>query len=164
MCVRDFVRYLCWCGFSLSLTCVCVCMCVCVVLEKALLKSLQRLDGFLRTPLSDEIDGKSADRAAESSRSFLDGSDLTLADCNLLPKLHILKVRAHRGTAVPTWQSDLDTSVPDQRCVGEDHVRSQVSLPRHKRCQTVVRFTNDSLFIGSSDLRFLRLDCLIILI
>ena len=72
-----------------------MCVCVCLALEKALLKSLQRLDGFLRTPLSDEIDGNSADRALESSRCFLDGSDLTLADCNLLPKLHILKVQVH---------------------------------------------------------------------
>ncbi|XP_062303393.1 chloride intracellular channel protein 4 isoform X2 [Osmerus eperlanus] len=73
------------------------------VLEKALLKSLQRLDSFLRTPLSDELDGNSADKALESSRCFLDGSDLTLADCNLLPKLHILKVvaRKYRGFEIP---------------------------------------------------------------
>uniref|UniRef100_A0A3Q2D5I6 Uncharacterized protein n=1 Tax=Cyprinodon variegatus TaxID=28743 RepID=A0A3Q2D5I6_CYPVA len=61
-------------------------------LEKALLKSLRHLDDFLRTPLSEEIDADAAGDLPESSRSFLDGPDLSLADCNLLPKLHILKV------------------------------------------------------------------------
>lgn len=61
-------------------------------LEKALLKSLWRLDDFLRTPLPEEIDGDASGDLPQSSRSFLDGSELTLADCNLLPKLHILKV------------------------------------------------------------------------
>uniref|UniRef100_A0A8D0DEL7 Chloride intracellular channel 6 n=1 Tax=Sander lucioperca TaxID=283035 RepID=A0A8D0DEL7_SANLU len=61
-------------------------------LEKALLKSLRRLDDFLRTPLSEEIDADAPGDLPDSSRSFLDGSELTLADCNLLPKLHILKV------------------------------------------------------------------------
>uniref|UniRef100_A0A3B4Y6W1 Chloride intracellular channel protein 4-like n=1 Tax=Seriola lalandi dorsalis TaxID=1841481 RepID=A0A3B4Y6W1_SERLL len=72
-------------------------------LEKALLKSLYRLDDFLRTPLSDEIDAYASGDLPESSRSFLDGSDLTLADCNLLPKLHILKVVAkkYRGFEIP---------------------------------------------------------------
>lgn len=65
---------------------------VCTALEKALLKSLQRLDDFLRTPLSEEIDAYAPGDVPESTRSFLDGDDLTLADCNLLPKLHILKV------------------------------------------------------------------------
>ncbi|KAI3365932.1 hypothetical protein L3Q82_009701 [Scortum barcoo] len=72
-------------------------------LEKSLLKSLQRLDDFLRTPLPEEIDADAAGDVPESSRSFLDGSDLTLADCNLLPKLHILKVVAkkYRGFEIP---------------------------------------------------------------
>lgn len=61
-------------------------------LEKALLKSLRRLDDFLRTPLSEEIDADAVGDLPESTRSFLDGPELTLADCNLLPKLHILKV------------------------------------------------------------------------
>lgn len=63
-------------------------------LEKALLKSLRRLDDFLRTPLSEEIDGDASGDLPESSRNFLDSSELTLADCNLLPKLHILKVNS----------------------------------------------------------------------
>lgn len=62
------------------------------VLEKALVKSLWHLDNFLRTLLSEEIDADASGELPESSRSFLDGPELTLADCNLLPKLHILKV------------------------------------------------------------------------
>uniref|UniRef100_A0A8C9S459 Chloride intracellular channel 6 n=1 Tax=Scleropages formosus TaxID=113540 RepID=A0A8C9S459_SCLFO len=61
-------------------------------LEKALLKSLRRLDDYLRSPLPEEIDEDSMDEPGESTRSFLDGPGLTLADCNLLPKLHIMKV------------------------------------------------------------------------
>ncbi|CAK6977823.1 chloride intracellular channel protein 6-like [Scomber scombrus] len=72
-------------------------------LEKALLKSLRRLDEFLRTQLSDEIDADAEGDLPESTRSFLDGPDLSLADCNLLPKLHILKVVAkkYRGFQIP---------------------------------------------------------------
>ncbi|CAG5896273.1 unnamed protein product [Menidia menidia] len=72
-------------------------------LEKALLKSLRRLDDFLRTPLADEIDADASGDLPESSRSFLDGPELTLADCNLLPKLHILKVVAkkYRSFEIP---------------------------------------------------------------
>ncbi|XP_014263154.3 uncharacterized protein LOC101485119 [Maylandia zebra] len=72
-------------------------------LQKALLKSLQRLDDFLRTPLSAEIDADVLGDVPESTRSFLDGPELTLADCNLLPKLHILKVVAkkYRGFEIP---------------------------------------------------------------
>ncbi|KAM7365494.1 hypothetical protein PAMP_016414 [Pampus punctatissimus] len=72
-------------------------------LEKALLKSLRRLDDFLRTPLPEEIDADAAGDLPESSRSFLDGPELSLADCNLLPKLHILKVVAqkYRGFEIP---------------------------------------------------------------
>ncbi|MED6244487.1 hypothetical protein ATANTOWER_013064 [Ataeniobius toweri] len=72
-------------------------------LEKALLKSLHHLDDFLRTPLSEEIDADADGDLPESSRSFLDGPELTLADCNLLPKLHILKVvvKKYRGFEIP---------------------------------------------------------------
>lgn len=61
-------------------------------LEKGLLKALKKLDDYLGSPLPDEIDENSADEVTSSSRPFLDGQDLTLADCNLLPKLHIVKV------------------------------------------------------------------------
>ncbi|XP_037552548.1 nuclear autoantigenic sperm protein isoform X2 [Nematolebias whitei] len=72
-------------------------------LEKALVKSLWHLDNFLRTLLSEEIDADASGDLPESSRSFLDGPDLTLADCNLLPKLHILKVVAKKycGFEIP---------------------------------------------------------------
>ncbi|XP_061909981.1 uncharacterized protein LOC133654044 isoform X1 [Entelurus aequoreus] len=74
------------------------------VLEKALLKSLRHLDDFLRTPLPEEIDADAPGDVPESKRSFLDGPELTLADCNLLPKLHILKVVAmkYRNFEIPT--------------------------------------------------------------
>ncbi|XP_036413245.1 chloride intracellular channel protein 4 isoform X2 [Colossoma macropomum] len=72
-------------------------------LEKALLKSLKRLDEYLQFPLPEEIDANSTDDPAPSTRSFLDGPDLTLADCNLLPKLHIIKIVAkkYRGFEIP---------------------------------------------------------------
>uniref|UniRef100_A0A1A7WRE7 Chloride intracellular channel protein n=1 Tax=Iconisemion striatum TaxID=60296 RepID=A0A1A7WRE7_9TELE len=61
-------------------------------LEKGLLKALKKLDDYLGSPLPDEIDENSADEVTSSSRPFLDGHELTLADCNLLPKLHVVKV------------------------------------------------------------------------
>ena len=61
-------------------------------LEKGVLKALKKLDDYLGSPLPDEIDENSADDVTSSSRPFLDGLELTLADCNLLPKLHIVKV------------------------------------------------------------------------
>ncbi|XP_043830009.1 chloride intracellular channel protein 2 isoform X1 [Dromiciops gliroides] len=65
-------------------------------LEKALLREFKRLDIYLNTPLPDEIDQDSAEEITESRRLFLDGDQLTLADCNLLPKLHIIKVVAKK--------------------------------------------------------------------
>ncbi|KAJ8003854.1 hypothetical protein DPEC_G00152730 [Dallia pectoralis] len=72
-------------------------------LEKALLKSLSRLDEFLCNPLGEELNANNAENSQEATRRFLDGPDLTLADCNLLPKLHILKVvaRKYRGFEIP---------------------------------------------------------------
>ncbi|XP_061111627.1 chloride intracellular channel protein 1 [Conger conger] len=61
-------------------------------LEKGLIKALKKLDDYLSTPLPEEIDENSADDVTSSARPFLDGQELTLADCNLLPKLHIVKV------------------------------------------------------------------------
>uniref|UniRef100_A0A673L4C1 Chloride intracellular channel protein n=1 Tax=Sinocyclocheilus rhinocerous TaxID=307959 RepID=A0A673L4C1_9TELE len=58
-----------------------------VVHEKALLREFKRLDDYLNTPLQDELD----QNISESKRKFLDGNRLTLADCNLLPKLHVIK-------------------------------------------------------------------------
>ncbi|KAK2505991.1 hypothetical protein MC885_010830 [Smutsia gigantea] len=61
------------------------------IYEKNLLKALKRLDDYLNSPLPDEIDAYSAEDVAVSGRKFVDGDELTLADCNLLPKLHIIK-------------------------------------------------------------------------
>ena len=62
------------------------CVCVCAALEKSLDKALAQLDHYLTTPLPDEA------QTGESARKYLDGEELTLADCNLLPKLHVVKV------------------------------------------------------------------------
>lgn len=60
-------------------------------LEAALNKALAKLDKYLMEPLPDEVDmgHRGMD---ESNRKYLDGDELTLADCNLLPKLHVVKV------------------------------------------------------------------------
>ncbi|XP_006632969.1 chloride intracellular channel protein 2 [Lepisosteus oculatus] len=65
-------------------------------LEKALLKEFKRLDDYLNTPLPEEIDPNSTEDLLVSNRKFLDGDQLTLADCNLLPKLHIIKIAAKK--------------------------------------------------------------------
>ncbi|TRY98010.1 hypothetical protein DNTS_032619 [Danionella cerebrum] len=72
-------------------------------LERGLLKTLQKLDEYLCSPLPDEIDHNSMEELKASTRGFLDGEEMTLADCNLLPKLHIVKVVAkkYRGFEIP---------------------------------------------------------------
>ncbi|XP_043844582.1 chloride intracellular channel protein 1-like [Dromiciops gliroides] len=72
-------------------------------LEKGLLKALKVLDNDLTSPLPEEIDETSAEDEAVSHRKFLDGDELTLADCNLLPKLHIIQVvcKKYRGFSIP---------------------------------------------------------------
>lgn len=62
-------------------------------LEKGLTRALKKLDDYLNNPLPEEIDADSTEEQKFSNRSFLDGNELTLADCNLLPKLHIVKVK-----------------------------------------------------------------------
>ncbi|XP_023439252.1 chloride intracellular channel protein 6 [Dasypus novemcinctus] len=66
------------------------------IYEKNLLKALRKLDNYLNSPLPDEIDAYSTEEVAVSGRKFLDGDELTLADCNLLPKLHIIKIVAKK--------------------------------------------------------------------
>ncbi|KAK2086547.1 Chloride intracellular channel protein 4 [Saguinus oedipus] len=65
-------------------------------LERGLLKTLQKLDEYLNSPLTDEIDENSMEDIKFSTRKFLDGNEMTLADCNLLPKLRIVKVVAKK--------------------------------------------------------------------
>ncbi|XP_023133496.2 chloride intracellular channel protein 5b isoform X1 [Amphiprion ocellaris] len=74
------------------------------VLEKGLTRALKKLDDYLNSPLTDEIDADSMEEEKGSSRGFLDGNELTLADCNLLPKLHIVKVVAkkYRNYDIPS--------------------------------------------------------------
>ncbi|XP_047687215.1 chloride intracellular channel protein 3 isoform X3 [Prionailurus viverrinus] len=61
----------------------------------------RRLDSYLRAPLEHELVREP--QLGESRRRFLDGDQLTLADCRLLPKLHIVDtVCAHfRGAPIP---------------------------------------------------------------
>uniref|UniRef100_A0A2I3FT72 Chloride intracellular channel protein n=1 Tax=Nomascus leucogenys TaxID=61853 RepID=A0A2I3FT72_NOMLE len=66
------------------------------IYEKNLLKALRKLDNYLNSPLPDEIDAYSTEDVTVSGRKFLDGDELTLADCNLLPKLHIIKIVAKK--------------------------------------------------------------------
>lgn len=63
------------------------------VQEKNLLREFKRLDEYLNAPLPEEIDHNSTENVTTSKRKFLDGDGLTLADCNLLPKLHVIRVR-----------------------------------------------------------------------
>ncbi|XP_010608180.1 chloride intracellular channel protein 1 isoform X1 [Fukomys damarensis] len=72
-------------------------------LEKGLLKALKVLDNYLISPLPEEVDETSAEDEGISRRKFLDGNELTLADCNLLPKLHIVQVvcKKYRGFTIP---------------------------------------------------------------
>ncbi|XP_044124227.1 chloride intracellular channel protein 3 [Bufo gargarizans] len=70
-------------------------------LQKNLLRSLLKLDVYLMNPLPHEL---AADpKMAASKRKFLDGDNLTLPDCNLLPKLHIINVvcRHYRKFEIP---------------------------------------------------------------
>lgn len=69
-------------------------------LERGLLKTLQKLDEYLNSPLPDEIDENSMEDIKFSTRKFLDGNEMTLADCNLLPKLHIVKVGLRCGVTL----------------------------------------------------------------
>ncbi|XP_008566546.1 PREDICTED: chloride intracellular channel protein 6 [Galeopterus variegatus] len=68
------------------------------IYEKNLLRALKKLDNYLNSPLPlpDEVDTYSTEDVTISGRKFLDGNELTLADCNLLPKLHIIKIVAKK--------------------------------------------------------------------
>ncbi|XP_065486601.1 chloride intracellular channel protein 5 isoform X1 [Caloenas nicobarica] len=78
-------------------------------LERGLVKALKKLDDYLRTPLPEEIDAGSTEEEKVSKRKFLDGDDLTLADCNLLPKLHVVKIvtKKYRNFDFPTEMTGL---------------------------------------------------------
>ncbi|KAM4693349.1 chloride intracellular channel protein 5 isoform 2-T2 [Discoglossus pictus] len=78
-------------------------------LEKGLTKALKKLDVYLNTPLTEEIDANSREEEKVSRRKFLDGDEFTLADCNLLPKLHVVKVVAkkYRNYEIPAEMTGL---------------------------------------------------------
>lgn len=61
-------------------------------LSERLVDELRKLDAYLRRPLDHEIDADSEDNEEESKRNFIDGNFMTLADCNMLPKLNIIQV------------------------------------------------------------------------
>lgn len=69
--------------------------------EKQFLSTLVKLNQYLETPLPYELDQKPND--TQSCRRYLDGDTLTLADCNLLPKLNIVQVvcKKYRGFTIP---------------------------------------------------------------
>ncbi|XP_035246114.1 chloride intracellular channel protein 3 [Anguilla anguilla] len=70
-------------------------------LEKRFLRSMVILDEYLLTPLPQELEKNP--NANKSTRNYLDGDTLTLADCNLLPKLNIVKVvcKRYRNFEIP---------------------------------------------------------------
>ncbi|KAJ7991063.1 hypothetical protein DPEC_G00293350 [Dallia pectoralis] len=73
------------------------------VLEKSLNKALARLDKFLLSPLPNELHEGRDVAELRSVRKYIDGDTLTLADCNLLPKLHVVKVvsKRYRNYEIP---------------------------------------------------------------
>nr|XP_028577689.1 chloride intracellular channel protein 5 isoform X1 [Podarcis muralis] len=78
-------------------------------LERGLTKALKKLDDYLRNPLPEEIDASSTEVEKVSKRKFLDGDELTLADCNLLPKLHVVKIvtKKYRNYEFPAEMTGL---------------------------------------------------------
>lgn len=75
-------------------------------LQKNLLKALCKLDRYLASPLEYEL--VRDPRLTVSKRRFLDGDQLTLADCGLLPKLNIVNVRLDP----PPWAPPTPTPKP----------------------------------------------------
>uniref|UniRef100_A0A3Q3JT24 Chloride intracellular channel protein n=1 Tax=Monopterus albus TaxID=43700 RepID=A0A3Q3JT24_MONAL len=71
------------------------------MLEKKFLSTLVKLNMYLETPLPHELDQNP--NITESTRLYLDGNSLSLADCNLLPKLNIVKVvcKEYRNFSIP---------------------------------------------------------------
>ncbi|XP_037698239.1 chloride intracellular channel protein 5 isoform X1 [Choloepus didactylus] len=78
-------------------------------LERGLTKALKKLDDYLNNPLPEEIDANTHGDDGRSRRKFLDGDELTLADCNLLPKLHVVKIVAkkYRNYDIPAEMTGL---------------------------------------------------------
>lgn len=63
------------------------------VLETKLNDSLRKVDKYLNEPLDDEIDADDDSNEPQiSKRKFIDGDTMTVADCNMLPKLNMIRV------------------------------------------------------------------------
>lgn len=75
-------------------------------LWKNFYSTLEKLNTYLETPLPHELD-QNPDVSA-SLRRFLDGDALTLADCNLLPKLHVVKVERGLPPSSRCWRVPSD--------------------------------------------------------
>ncbi|CAN9504973.1 unnamed protein product [Ophioblennius macclurei] len=114
-------------------------------LEKKFLKTLVDLNAYLETPLQDELDQNP--NCCTSRRRFLDGETLSLADCNLLPKLHIVKVicEYYREFTITTGLTGLTRYLENAYKVDEFHYtcpRSQEiidayhGVAKHVRKQT----------------------------
>lgn len=120
--------------------CYC-CLYLFLALERGLLKTLQKLDDYLRSPLPDEIDHNSMEDIKVSNRNFLDGDEMTLADCNLLPKLHIVKV------GLQLFFSIADSSKPASSC--------------HHSCEEMTELSSKWIrricLVGFTKLNFCRL-------
>lgn len=71
-------------------------------LQKSLLRTFLVLDCYLHTPLPHEL--AKDPKMTESKRKFLDGDELTLPDCNLLPKLNIINTvcKHYRHFEIPS--------------------------------------------------------------
>ncbi|NXU78617.1 CLIC3 protein, partial [Oreotrochilus melanogaster] len=107
-------------------------------LQRSLLRALLKLDEYLCAPLEHELAQDPHLRA--SRRRFLDGDHLTLADCNLLPKLNI--VQHYRRFGIPkdlrgVWRylsSAGDTKEFRYTCPSTEEIvqayRSVVRLPQ----------------------------------
>ncbi|XP_078493367.1 chloride intracellular channel protein 1-like isoform X1 [Ciona intestinalis] len=62
-------------------------------MRKKLDQALSKLNDYLLEPLDDEIDeGADDNEPQRSSRKFIDGNTMTIADCNMLPKLNMIQV------------------------------------------------------------------------
>ena len=59
------------------------------IIQDRFLSSLSKLNQFLNTPLGYTNEPLHR-KYGTSERNYLDGNEMTLADCNLLPKLHVL--------------------------------------------------------------------------
>lgn len=63
------------------------------MLETKLNDALRKFDQYMNEPLDDEIDqNDDSDEPQVSRRKFIDGDHMTIADCNMLPKLNMIRV------------------------------------------------------------------------